>query len=379
MYVCAGGKTLRVIRSACVADRHCDRLHTSIRAHPIKGFPKRPLSAYNFFFKEERRKVLHLDFQNMGKVISARWKELPQEDRVHFEELAKVDYVRYKKEVGIFENKQALLLRGENCTFPGHNHGNTGAQLKAPPTSAMSVCYNRSQDVAFGGTPPVAFGVPPVASMQAFHRDLHNMDPMMLRGSASAVAATAFQPSSPGMGSSSSSSSLEVAIERQRLRLLFAESRAMESLALRQGYGMDARPIPSASNMAAARYGTYPIEAMIIQQRQQQRLMLHQEREADLMSSLVRSRTNAGTSGLGSSAGFQAGSSLPMDGWTTANSQPVPSMPQSSLADFPSHASLRFSNMGLGATSSRSSPNFLMTDLERAEMLRRYSQGRYNP
>ncbi|KAG7360201.1 HMG high mobility group box-containing protein [Nitzschia inconspicua] len=78
-----------------------------------KGFPKRPLSAYNWFFKEERKKVLNLDFQSMGRVISARWRNTTPEQRKQFEELAKVDTERYKKEVQIYEEEQVLKAKKE--------------------------------------------------------------------------------------------------------------------------------------------------------------------------------------------------------------------------------------------------------------------------
>ncbi|KAG7360199.1 HMG high mobility group box-containing protein [Nitzschia inconspicua] len=78
-----------------------------------KGFPKRPLSAYNWFFKEERKKVLNLDFQSMGREISSRWRNTTPEQRKQFEELAKFDTERYKKEVQIYEEEQILKAKKE--------------------------------------------------------------------------------------------------------------------------------------------------------------------------------------------------------------------------------------------------------------------------
>jgi HMG (high mobility group) box len=77
----------------------------------LPGFPKRPLSAYNWFFKEERKKVLNLDFQSMGREISSRWKMTTAEERKRFQELAKVDAERYKKEVQVYEEEQVLRAK----------------------------------------------------------------------------------------------------------------------------------------------------------------------------------------------------------------------------------------------------------------------------
>ncbi|KAG7350553.1 HMG high mobility group box-containing protein [Nitzschia inconspicua] len=95
---------------------HISRLiwtYISTGKYFASGFPKRPLSAYNWFFKEERKKVLNLDFQSMGREISARWRNTTPEQREQFEELAKVDTERYKKEVQIYEEEQILKAKKE--------------------------------------------------------------------------------------------------------------------------------------------------------------------------------------------------------------------------------------------------------------------------
>jgi HMG-box domain len=63
------------------------------------------------FFREERQKVLNLDFQTMGKEISSRWRNTSKGDRARFEELAKEDSRRYKNEVQLFEEEQVLATR----------------------------------------------------------------------------------------------------------------------------------------------------------------------------------------------------------------------------------------------------------------------------
>jgi hypothetical protein len=71
------------------------------------------LSGYNWFFKEERKKVLNLDFQSMGREISARWKNITQSERKRFDDLAEKDAVRYKIEVQFYNEEQVLKARKE--------------------------------------------------------------------------------------------------------------------------------------------------------------------------------------------------------------------------------------------------------------------------
>jgi len=93
----------------------------SNRVKKPKDMPRRPLSAYNIFFREERERMLkeHMEaakaargdddndeplpgpkigFENMAKTIGKRWKALSEDELARYKELAKEDMERYKVE-----------------------------------------------------------------------------------------------------------------------------------------------------------------------------------------------------------------------------------------------------------------------------------------
>jgi hypothetical protein len=92
-----------------------------------KNKPKRPLSAYNVFFKEERAKILEeisetntascasgteseekkkprpkIGFQNLAKMIGKRWKGLDAQQIDLYKKKAEVDSARYREEMNKF-------------------------------------------------------------------------------------------------------------------------------------------------------------------------------------------------------------------------------------------------------------------------------------
>ena len=73
--------------------------------------PKRPLSAYNLFFKHERERLLEsntersegrfkrkIGFGALAQFIAQKWKNTDDERREYFRDLAAEDMVRYKRE-----------------------------------------------------------------------------------------------------------------------------------------------------------------------------------------------------------------------------------------------------------------------------------------
>jgi hypothetical protein len=98
------------------------------RRNKPKDYPKRPLSAYNVFFKETREQILKdkvktdtpdakrdhkLDFQTMAKEIAARWKALDTKEKERVEKLAKKDMLRYRDEVKGYEEEMVQKNRAE--------------------------------------------------------------------------------------------------------------------------------------------------------------------------------------------------------------------------------------------------------------------------
>ncbi|KAL3910223.1 MAG: hypothetical protein SGARI_002230 [Bacillariaceae sp.] len=82
------------------------------------GYPKRPLSAYNIFFKDTREKIIEehgkTNFQDMVRLIAAAWKEATAEEKKKYEALAAKDLIRYKDQVGVFEREAAERKRIED-------------------------------------------------------------------------------------------------------------------------------------------------------------------------------------------------------------------------------------------------------------------------
>lgn len=91
-----------------------------------KNQPKRPLSAYNIFFKEERQRILDripdtpgipddsstakakkkphgkIGFQNLARAVAKQWQSLPREEVARYQQAANADAIRYKREMQEF-------------------------------------------------------------------------------------------------------------------------------------------------------------------------------------------------------------------------------------------------------------------------------------
>lgn len=95
-----------------------------------EDMPRRPLSAYNIFFREQREVILAERneakdkgdgvvsspgdlFSQLGKTVAKRWKELTPTRRKRLEELAKEEMVRYRSEMAEYNRKRATQAKAQ--------------------------------------------------------------------------------------------------------------------------------------------------------------------------------------------------------------------------------------------------------------------------
>lgn len=123
-----------------------------------KDRPKRPMSAYNIFFKEQREKLIaeretlasekgdnlrtgSQFFSHLGKTIGRRWKDLPAEERSRFEHMAKLELEKYRETMKkYFANKEKEEVRGaadEKDTGDWQSKARVPTNQPTSPSSSM--------------------------------------------------------------------------------------------------------------------------------------------------------------------------------------------------------------------------------------------------
>lgn len=109
-----------------------------------KEAPQRPLSGYNYFFREQRNVIIEERksssekpagslFETLGKEIASRWKALDKEARTKYEEQADEDMKRYRKEMSDYNDMLAQRTKDEK------------ARRAAEAASKPSVAVHKSQ------------------------------------------------------------------------------------------------------------------------------------------------------------------------------------------------------------------------------------------
>ena len=93
-----------------------DREPKQKRSRPKKpkDMPKRPLSAYNIFFKEKRAKLQagsvrksKLSFEELGKTIGALWKDITPNEKKIYQEKAGIEMQRYQEKMLVYQKELA--------------------------------------------------------------------------------------------------------------------------------------------------------------------------------------------------------------------------------------------------------------------------------
>jgi hypothetical protein len=190
--------------------------------------PKRPLSAYNFFFREHRELILderdaeeeaaeatglppssHTGrslFESMGKEIASRWKALSDQGHEKYTKLAEEDAGRYRREMVGYSSTQAASIRSaivseslqekEKKQPPKLKKspliGNSGPGLTEPPNLKVDAWLQSVR----GGSPPQPPQQPSIEDAAAFspksrlaayhalqHQQLTNHQPPLGAGS----------------------------------------------------------------------------------------------------------------------------------------------------------------------------------------------------
>lgn len=114
--------------------------------------PTRPLSAYNFFFREERQRWLAERkggpgkeksrelFSLMGKEIARRWKLLKPEDAARYKKMAEEDIQRHRRERQLYNaaEKRKVQVEGEQ-TAQAWFDGRLIPQLQSIPPNFPTV------------------------------------------------------------------------------------------------------------------------------------------------------------------------------------------------------------------------------------------------
>lgn len=115
--------------------------------------PKRPRTAYNYFFQDERQKLLvelpvrasgrprggthgKIGFADLAKTISAKWRAITVDQMVHYAGLANADKMRYQHQMQAYKEQQRRSAEAAEAT---RQHTLTAEPVTTTEASASDV------------------------------------------------------------------------------------------------------------------------------------------------------------------------------------------------------------------------------------------------
>lgn len=150
--------------------------------------PKRCLTAYNLFFRDQRQQLLEalpvreggkpkyshgkISFKGLARVVSANWKVTTPQERNYYQSLAAADKLRYKKEMKEWKEKieqqQAAQAQEQQ-----QQQAEALAMMTDLPFSLASIF---DEDEPLVGIPPTAMTTTSTAAAMTFTTTQNGMD-----------------------------------------------------------------------------------------------------------------------------------------------------------------------------------------------------------
>ena len=114
--------------------------------------PKRPLSAYNLYFREERKRCIaeassnpfkKYNFEELGKLIGKGWRSLPLKEKCKLETRAEADRERYRNEMIAYRSEKRRRAREEDndSLILMQRHHQRGGQITPCPHSPQDQAH----------------------------------------------------------------------------------------------------------------------------------------------------------------------------------------------------------------------------------------------
>lgn len=133
------------------------------QGHPCKkkkepGTPKRPLSAYNLFFKALRAEIMQdeskkrMGFAALGQEVARKWKSLSSPQREKFIVMARHESQRYRREMAVFKaKKRGTKAETKSAPLSPSLRTHSGRQyrevLTSRPASFVTTILNMSDRI----------------------------------------------------------------------------------------------------------------------------------------------------------------------------------------------------------------------------------------